>query len=294
MVVLVAGATFYYTEVIEDELLVVTASLPDRDPSDVNIVYEDVTIVGPLGPLQAWYSSGVDDTWMLLVHGHDGSRSDTLAAMPVPKRLGIPVLVVSYRNGPGAPSSPNEHFGLGRNEWPDLEAAAEYAIAAGAEDLVIAGFGSGASVAAAFVHDSGWADRVKGLVFDSPLLDGRAVISERARAENVPGFIPGWANGVAALRFGVDWAKADQLRRAEEFTVPILLIHGSGDDRIPVETSDRFADSIPDLVTYERYEGVGHLEAVAADPERYETALRAFLTEVAVGPSDLDPIDRQQ
>jgi pimeloyl-ACP methyl ester carboxylesterase len=293
-VILVSVAVYYYTEVIEEELLTMTAIPPEGDPSEVMVLYEDVRITGPLGPLPAWYSSGVDDTWVLFVHGHDGSRDDTLHALSAVKRLGFPVLVVSYRNDAGAPSSPNGKFGLGRNEWPDVEAAVEYGFAAGARDVVLAGFGSGALVAAALVHGSDWSPRVRGLIFEAPQLDSALIIDRRARDQSVPGFVPDWARGVATLRFGVDWANTDQLRRAEEFEVPILLIHGSEDQEMPVSSSDAFAELLPDLVTYERFEDAGYLEAWSSDPDRYEAAIRTFLRDVALGPSDLDLVDVEE
>lgn len=293
LVAAVVGATWIYTEVIEEELLAVNAGAPGADPADVMVIFEEIAIEGPLGPQPAWYSSGVDDTWVLLVHDHRDSRSGTLHMLPVVKRLGFPSLVVTYRNDPGAPASANEHFGIGRNEWPDLEAAVEHAFAAGAEDVVLAGFGSGASVAAAFVHESDWSGRVLGLVFDAPLLDPAGVIDRRARAENVPDFIPGWARGLATLRFGIDWTKVDQVGRAEEFEVPILLIHGTDDEVVPIAASDAFAEALPDLVRYERFSGAGHRAAADTDPDRYEGAVRRFLADVALGPTELEPLERE-
>lgn len=296
VVLVLTGATWIYSEVIEEELLHVTPMAPDRDPSEVGVVFDDVKVSGPLGPLPAWYSSGVDDTWVLMVHDHTGTRADTLDVLPIVKRLGFPILMVTYRNDVGAPSSPNEHFGLGQNEWPDLEAAAEYAFEGGAEDLVVVGFGSGAAVASAFVHESDRATRVQGLVFDAPLLDAASVVDRRAEAEDVPGFITGWAKGMATLRFGIDWDKVDQVRRADEFAdlgVPILLFHGTADEVIPVGPSDAFAEALPDLVEYERFAGAGHGEVWDADPDRYAGAVETFLNDVALGPTVLRPLDRE-
>ena len=62
--------------------------------------------------------------------------------------------------------------------------------------------------------------------------------------------------------------------------MPILLFHGVADDTVPIETSDRFAVSQRDLVTYVRIVGAGHVEAWNLDRAAYDAAVRAFLVRV--------------
>lgn len=62
--------------------------------------------------------------------------------------------------------------------------------------------------------------------------------------------------------------------------MPILLLHGTDDQTVPVSVSDRFAAARPDLVTYVRSDGVGHVGTQAADPQGYHRALERFLLQV--------------
>jgi pimeloyl-ACP methyl ester carboxylesterase len=61
----------------------------------------------------------------------------------------------------------------------------------------------------------------------------------------------------------------------------MLLIQGTDDQVAPVETADAFADALPNLVTYERFDGAGRTEAWNIDAERYNAAVSEFLTRVA-------------
>jgi len=257
----------------------------ESDPADAGVEYENGIVEGPLGNYPAWRTEGEDDTWVILVHGRGFSRRQGLRVLPALAAGGFPTLTVTYRNDPGAPDG-GGRSGLGNPEWKDLQAAVEYALDQGAEDVVLMGYGLGGTIAATFLHSSAEAPAVKGLVLDAPLFDAGAVVDADARARNVPGFIAGWAKGLATLRFGVDWGMLNQLERADEFTVPILLFHGSADTEAPVEVSDRFAELLPGLVRYVRTEGAGHAESWNADPAAYESALAAFLGEVAAGPAD--------
>jgi pimeloyl-ACP methyl ester carboxylesterase len=257
----------------------------ESDPADAGVEYENVIVEGPLGNYPAWRTEGEDDTWVVLVHGRGSSRRQALRVLPALAGGGFPTLTITYRNDPGAPDG-GGRSGLGNPEWEDVQAAVEYALDEGAAEVVLMGYGLGGTIAATFLHESSQAPSVTGLVLDAPLLDVGAVVDADARAHNVPGLIVGWAKGLATLRFGVDWGMLNQLDRAGEFTVPILLFHGSADTEAPVGVSDRFAELLPGLVRYVRTEGAGHAESWNADAAGYEAALAAFLGEVAAGPAD--------
>jgi alpha-beta hydrolase superfamily lysophospholipase len=256
----------------------------ESDPSDVGLDYENVIVEGPLGNYPAWRTEGSDDTWVILVHDRASYRRQALRALPALAAAGFPTLTITYRNDPGAPQS-GSHYTLGRTEWQDLEGAVDYAVSEGAADVVLMGYGVGGTICALFFHESREADLVKGLVLDAPLLDPGAVVDADAHAHDVPGFIDGWAKGLATLRFGVDWGSLNQLEHADEFTVPILLLQGDADTEASVTIADSFAAALPQLVSYLRFPAAGHTESWNVDPARYEAALAAFVTEVAAGPA---------
>ncbi len=289
LVVIMLGASSWLTsEAIEDDLLFVSGDEPVADPADIGIPFVAVDVPGPLGNYPAWWIDGTEDTWALFVHDLDTGREQALSLLPTFVEQGLPVLVISYRNDFGAPPSDGGHHRLGADEWEDVEAAVTFALDAGAADVVIVGYGSGGSAALTFLRQSLSAERVVGVVLDSPFLDPGAAVDDRTAADNVPGFLSGWGKAMATFRFGVEWAVLDQVVAAEEFSTPILLIHGDLDDRAPVRSADAFAAARPYLVEYLRWEGIGHGEAFASDPDRYIAAVGRFLRRVTAEPASGD------
>lgn len=264
------------------------------DPGDRAVAFTEVLLESSLGTVSAWEVRGSDDTWLIMLHGHSEGRRQTLGPLPALSAAGFPVLIPTYRNHEDAPASGNGRFSLGVGERRELEAALEYAFTAGARDVVLYGYGTASTVIAEVMHESPWADVVVGVVLDSPVLDPGAAVDADASSRNAPGFVIGWAKALATLRFGVDWSAVDQVQRAGEWMAPVLVLHGDADTVAPIRVSREFARSARGLVTLVEVEGAVHAAVWNADPDRYESAVRRFLGDVAEGPSDLDPVDPEE
>jgi fermentation-respiration switch protein FrsA (DUF1100 family) len=119
---------------------------------------------------------------------------------------------------------------------------------------------------------------VAGLVLDAPMLDFSPTVDLGLREAGVPGWFTGPPKWLAALRYDIDFEATDYLRDLDGLHAPILLFHATRDHVVPVETSDELASQRPDLVTYVRTEGDGHVSSWNLHPDEYEAAVRAFLT----------------
>jgi fermentation-respiration switch protein FrsA (DUF1100 family) len=290
VVVLALGslaAAWFVSESIETDLLLSLGAEPSADPSGIGLAFSQIDVPGPLGNYPAWLipADGPDDTWAIVVHDKDAARDQALGDLPDLLEYRITTLVPSYRGDAGAPPA-GDHSALGAEEWGDLEAALVYALESGASDVVLIGYGSGGGMALTFLRRSEFAPQVAGVILESAYLDPGAMYDDRAAADNVPGFLIGWGKAMATFRFGVLWAALDQVAAAEEFSTPMLLIHGTADERVPVHIADAFAAALPELVVYHRVEGGGHLDLFADDPALRASIVGHFLRRVAVGPSD--------
>ena len=248
----------------------------------------EVSYPSPLGPAPAWQVDGRRDTWVILVHGYNAARSETLRALATVTGQGYPALAVSYRNDPGAPGTPDGLRRWGATEWQDLEAATRYALDRGAGGVVLAGFSMGGAVVASFLLASPLAARVRGVVLDSPALDLGEVIDHGATDRELPVLgtplppaLTVAAKGIAGLRYDLDWGELDYVDRAGRLAAPMLVFHQTGDPTVPVAISEALATARADLVTFERFAGDGHVQSWNTDRARYERALRAFLDRVA-------------
>lgn len=253
----------------------------EGDPEAAHgLEFETVEVESPLGAMPAWYVPGAAATWAVVVHGKGANRREALRVLPAFVELGLPCLVITYRNDEEAPKSEDARYGYGRHEWEDLEAAARYALDHGAREIVLMGFSMGGAICLSFLEKSPLSRSVAGVILDAPMLDLRETVALQATKAGIPRRMLPYTNRVTSRRYGLDWEEVDYLKQAGALTPPILLFHGDADGTVPVSTSDRLAEALPNQVTYVRIPGAGHVHGWNVDRERYTAAVRTFLTKV--------------
>jgi pimeloyl-ACP methyl ester carboxylesterase len=245
--------------------------------SALGLPYRSVRVDGELGPMPAWLVPSRGRTWAIVVHGINSNPQDGLRVAPLFRRLGLPALYITYREDQGAPESPDGFHHMGLTEWHDLEAAARYALAHGAQRLVLMGYSMGGAIVAQFMERSGLADRVGALVLEAPVLDWKKTIEFNATEMGFPGFAATPVEWAIGARIDADWDSLDAIRHTEDFQLPILLFHGTEDDIVPIETSEEFAEALPGRVTYYRVPRAGHTESWNVGTLVYEARMRRFL-----------------
>jgi pimeloyl-ACP methyl ester carboxylesterase len=258
-----------------------------QDPRvGLGIPFREVAYRGPLGSYPAWLVPGPRDTWAVLVHGNAMDRLDTIKVVPALHRLGLPLLMVAYRNDAGAPQDPSGMLRYGLTEWQDLAAAARYALAHGARRLLLVGYSMGGAVVASFLERSPLAARVAGIVLDSPMTDFSRTVDLGASRQKlplvglpVPQSLTDVAKWIASWRYGLDWRSLDYLDAAAKLQAPMLLFQGTADTKVPPATSDQLARLAGD-VTYVRVAGADHLDSWNLEPARYDRAVQAFVDRV--------------
>jgi pimeloyl-ACP methyl ester carboxylesterase len=248
------------------------------DPaSALGLSFADVAVAGPTGALPAWYVAGQRRTWVLLIHGLDGSRSDALPAMTSLHDLGFPMLAITYRNDVGAARSADHRSHLGDTEWQDVEAAIGYAQANGAEGVVLYGWSLGAGMAVVVSERSPLRDTVRALVLDSPLLDWRATLSFNASRHRLPAPVTWASETMLAVSLGVHLDQYRQTRLSAALSTRTLVVQGTADTVVPLAPTDAFARARPDLVSYLRVPGADHVSVADSDPGGYAAGLRRVL-----------------
>jgi uncharacterized protein len=272
-------------------------NLVDAEAVEPLVATEEVSYPSGRGALPGLYAepapgfgSGAEPstTWAVLVHGKGGTPEEMLRMAQATTAAGLPTLSINYRNDPGTSPDPSGRHAFGQTEWRDLEAAVAYARSEGAEGVVLGGASMGGGIVAAYLEN---AERepgfVRGVVLDAPMLDLPAVIDYGASQMDlplgleVPGVLTGSGRQVVALLDGVDWDALTYLDDTSWLQVPALVLHTSGDTTVPVTISRELAQTEPDLVQLEEFDGE-HVEAYNADPERYQAAMTAYLTSLGL------------
>jgi pimeloyl-ACP methyl ester carboxylesterase len=255
----------------------------------LGIPFSSVHVPTPIGGMPAWRIMGNRSTWVILIHGLGGSRSDTLPVMPALHSLGFPMLAITYRNDIGAPASRDHESHLGATEWHDVESAVAFATSHGATGVVLFAYSLGGAMAAVTAEDSPLRDQVRGLVLDSPILDWRATLAYQGRSLGLPQPLIALSEMLLSLRSGLNYAQFDQLQREASLRAPVLLIQGGADKIAPPAVADAFARARPDLVTYMRVPLADHVSAIDVDPAGYASALDRFSRALPAYPSAGSP-----
>jgi uncharacterized protein len=246
----------------------------------LGLPFANVEVPDELGPMPAWLIPAHTHTWAIVVHGIDGKREDDLRITPTLHAAGMPTLLITYREDIGAPASPDGLHHMGLTEWRDLQAAARYALAHGAQRLVLIGYSMGGAIVAQFMERSPLAHRVAGLVLDAPALNWKAILAFNANEMGLPSFTAIPVEWMIGARIDANWNSLDALNHPADFHLPILLFHGTADETIPISTSNAFAKELPGWVTYYRVPKAGHIESWNVDPWLYDRRLTAFLTRI--------------
>jgi len=255
------------------------------DPGQsLGLPFRSVGVPDPLGPMPAWLVPAAPKspaaerrTWAIVVHGHNDNRQNDLRIAPTLRRTGLTSLLISYRNDLGAPESPDGLYHLGETEWLDLQAAVRYALARGAQRVVLIGYSMGGALVAQFMERSRLSQDVAALVLDAPVLDWSSLIEFNSEQIGLPGFLGMPVEWMIDARANPDWDSLDALENPEDFHLPILLFHSTEDELVPISTSDNFAAELPRQVTYYRVPIVGHTESWNLNPRLYDRRLQGFL-----------------
>ena len=116
--------------------------------------------------------------------------------------------------------------------------------------------------------------RITAVVADSPYADASDLIAREAARKTpfplwlMPIFIP-TAKLMAKGIYGIDIGELVPERAVSRLPYPILVIHGTGDQRVPLEQGRRVADAAAEGSLLWQAPGVDHVDAFLTYPDEY-------------------------
>ncbi|QAV69529.1 alpha/beta fold hydrolase [Salinibacterium sp. UTAS2018] len=257
-------------------------------PAGLGLEYSQVMVPTELGPAPAWLIPAAHPStiWAIHIHGRGVQRPETVRALSEFYDAGVTSLAVSYRNDTEAPDSTDGRYGLGSTEYRDVDSAITYALAAGAQRIILMGWSMGGATALHTLVRSANHEKIIGLVLDSPVIAWGPTMELHGDLNRIPSPVQRAAQIVlnseqarflVGMEKPLDIAELNFVDRASELDRPILLMHSEDDGYVPVEPSRALAAARPDLVTYEEFDTAGHTRLWNYDSERWLLAIRTWL-----------------
>ncbi len=244
-------------------------------PSDYGLRYEDVEFLSRKGDvtLKGWYlPSPCCGPSVILVHGISSNRSGAQATEMAARLVKVcfNVLLFDLR---AHGSSGGDRITGGIDEAQDVLGAYDYMRSRGIRqrDILVLGrsMGAGASVLAAAAEPE-----IGALVLDGTYADVTDLVAfEIGRKTPVPEwaapvFIPG-ASLLADMLYGVDLSRLVPERTVTSIDIPILVIHGEADTRIPTGHGVRVHAAAHPGSELWIVPGTDHGDSFANFPEEY-------------------------
>lgn len=262
-------------------------AFPADPERSFGIDFSEIQYKGPLGAMAAWQILAPNDLWVIHVHGLGASRAEALRMIRVVTDAGYPQIVISYRNDPEQPADPSGYYRYGQTEWEDVKAAVDHATNAGAKQILLVGYSTGASHILSYLYRTP-DPPVVATIFDSPNIDFEETVNLGASQRDLP-VIPirvppslVWvAKRISSFRFGLSWSSIDYVAQADQLEIPVLVFHGAADETVPLRTSQDFHAARPDLIRLVIVPGAGHVRSWNVGSESYERRVIEFLKEVA-------------
>ena len=242
----------------------------------------EIKFKSELGDLNAWIIPGDGETWVICVHGHRSNRRESLRLSLLFESMGLNQMLINYRNDVDSPVDKGGYHMFGLTEWRDLEDAVRHVRDHGAKKIFILGHSMGGSIALQFILKSDLDSSIDGIMLESPALDLNGIITEKAKTVPLPvmGLLPPIKNMVSKL-VKLDWSELDYISKSSQIELPVLLIHSTNDQTVPVTQSDQFACHIPNLYEYLKLEGAPHAAAWNFAQDKVELSIKTFINHVA-------------
>ena len=280
----IAGGWYFSSELIQDGFV------PEPEPiTPAQGSYElaEVTYRTPLGEMEAWYLPADGPIWVIHIHGLGDTPAEAEPLFAPLQDAGYPQLSITYRNDDGQPIDPSGYYQYGATEWEDVAGAVDYAVANGAQSVVLSGFSTGSAHAMSFLSRQPQ-EIVSGVLLDAPNVDfGRTVDYAASQRDllvlplPVPATVSATAKFITSLRIGINWKVLDYISDADEtIRQPVLIHHGTEDLTVPLDVSLDLEATNPDLIHLITVEGAGHIESYDVDHQGYVDSAVAFLAEL--------------
>ena len=120
-------------------------------------------------------------------------------------------------------------------------------------------------------------ENIRGIMADCPYASPREIISSVSQSMHFPKFCMIFAVVGAKVLGHFSLKKISAVDTVRNTKVPILIVHGLGDDFVPEYMSAKIAAANPEMITRETFPGAAHAMSYFSDKGRYRRLVLGFI-----------------
>lgn len=235
-------------------------------PRDAGLDYEDVWLTTADGVrIHSWFVPSNSNVTWLWFHGNAGNLSSRVMSIEsLHRRLGVNILIVSYRGYGLSQGIPSE-----KGTYEDARAALEHLRRRQSVDtdrIVYFGRSLGSAVAARLASEIPPA----ALILEAAFPSIQRISSYLFPSTNMPLIGP-------LFRRSIPY-RYDTMEALASVTVPLLMIHGTEDEVIPVEFGREVFEAASEPKEWYPVEGAGHNDVEYVGGEAYYGTIQRFMS----------------
>lgn len=246
-----------------------------------SLPYESVTITAFDGKklFGRYYHTRDGAPLQIQFHGYRGSAMrDFCGGTPLAQKMGCNALVVDQR-AHGRSEGRTITFGV--LERYDCQSWCRYAYDRFGENtpIILSGVSMGAATVL-MASDLPLPETVCCVIADCPFSSPEAIITRVAGGMGLPKKAAAAVSSIGAFLYGgFRLGSACAVKSVQHTHLPILLIHGEGDNFVPCSMSEEIRDACASEVTLELFPKAGHAMCYMEDTNRYEAVVATFLNQ---------------
>ncbi len=226
--------------------------------------------------LDGAFIHGGNGATVILLHGYGRSKEQMLPQANLLNEAGYSILMFDFR---ASGQSEGKYITFGGREVADLEGAIRYLETRPDVDMSrvgALGFSMGGAVAILKSGDL----PIKALVINSTFARFKSVIWQNFREylKGIPFFPLGYLTlFVMKIRTGIYYPAINPIRSLQKLkAIPLLIMHGAHDRRIPVENLFEFQRDAPWIKEFWLVRRAEHEDVYSVTKEQYEQKLLSF------------------
>ncbi len=222
-------------------------------------------------------SQNADAPTAVLAHGYRGvSLIDMSGGGPMMMGMGFNVLLISER---GCMGSEGHSVTFGIRETDDMLLWVKYVQERNGSDtpIYLMGISMGAHTVLNTSDKLSGAD-VRGIIADCPYTSSRAIVDTVLSSAHFPASLMGWfINLTTSLWGGFRLSRKGAVEAVKNSSIPVLLIHGTGDRLVPFHMSEEIKAAAPERVKLVAVADAPHAQSFLYDREKYTKAVEDFV-----------------